>query len=211
MTEDPRDGGGIEELLLFPGPSPDTIARLHRRLEASAERAAMLDVAYTTVQTPVGTLLLAATPKGLLRVAFEVEDLDRVLDDLGRRVSSRILRSPRRLDAAASEIEEYFERRRKSFNVSLDFSLSKGFREVVQRYLPGIRFGTTQSYKHVATMVGNPNAIRAVATACATNPLPIVVPCHRVVRANGHLGGYLGGLDAKASLLELERGGTCET
>lgn len=195
---------GVHELLAFTAASPDAVRRLHRRLETSAEEAKILDVAYTTVDTPIGTLLLAATERGLLRVAFEIEGLEEVLDELGRRVSPRILKSPKRLDAAALEIDEYFGRRRRTFDLALDFSLSSGFRHLVQQYLPQIAYGTTESYKHVAASVGNPKAVRAVGTACATNPLPIVVPCHRVLRANGDLGGYLGGLTVKASLLQLE-------
>jgi methylated-DNA-[protein]-cysteine S-methyltransferase len=204
MSNEIDDVPEIEEMLAFTIPSRDTLARLHRRLEASAEDANLLDIAYTTVESPVGTLLLAATPKGLLRVAFEVEGLEGVLDDLGRRVSSRVLKSPTRLADATKEIDEYFGRRRRVFDLPLDLSLSAGFRQMVQQYLPRITYGTTESYKQVAAMVGNPKAVRAVGTACATNPLPIVVPCHRVLRTNGELGGYLGGLRAKASLLELE-------
>jgi methylated-DNA-[protein]-cysteine S-methyltransferase len=195
---------GMAELLSFTTLAPEAVERLHRRLEESAEEANILDVAYTTIDTPIGTLLLAATEKGLLRVAFEIEGLDSVLDDLGRKFSPRILKSSKRLDAAAFEFDEYFERRRRAFDLALDYSLSSGFRQLVQKYLPQIAYGTTESYKHVAALVGNPKAIRAVGTACATNPLPIVIPCHRVLRTNGELGGYLGGLAVKTSLLKLE-------
>jgi methylated-DNA-[protein]-cysteine S-methyltransferase len=119
-------------------------------------------------------------------------------------VSARILRSPRRLDAAATELDEYFSGRRRSFDLPLDLSLSSGFRRLVQHHLPEIAYGRTESYKQVAELVGNPKAVRAVGTACATNPLPVVVPCHRVLRSDGALGGYIGGLDAKRTLLELE-------
>ncbi|MHB8380349.1 MAG: methylated-DNA--[protein]-cysteine S-methyltransferase [Acidimicrobiales bacterium] len=185
-------------------PVHDEVQRLHRRLEETAEGAKILDVAYTTIDTPVGTLLLAATERGLLRVAFEIEGFDKVVDELGRRVSPRVLRSPSRLDKAAAEIDEYFSRRRMTFDLALDFTLSNGFRQVVQRYLRHIPYGTTESYKLVAARVGNPKSARAVGTACATNPLPIVVPCHRVLRTNGELGGYLGGLATKTSLLKFE-------
>ncbi|HVT69845.1 MAG TPA: methylated-DNA--[protein]-cysteine S-methyltransferase [Trebonia sp.] len=180
------------------------LGRLHQRLERAAEAAGLLDVAYTTVDSPLGRLLLAATERGLVRVAYESEGLDAVLDALGRRLSPRVLRAPRRLDAAAAELEEYFGRRRTRFDLPLDLSLSAGFRQAVQRYLPGIPYGHTESYKQVAVYVGNPRAVRAVGTACSTNPLPIVVPCHRVLRADGTLGGYIGGLAAKTALLNLE-------
>lgn len=189
------------------GASPDDaaiLARLHRRLAADAADDGLLDVAYTTVDTPVGPLLLAATPRGLVRVAYASEDHDQVLATLGERLSPRILRAPGRLDAVARELDEYFAGRRRAFDVALDLTLSHGFRRLVQRHLPEIGYGETRSYGQVAALVGNPRAVRAVGTACATNPLPVVVPCHRVLRADGSLGGYIGGADAKTTLLRLE-------
>ncbi|SCD36480.1 methylated-DNA-[protein]-cysteine S-methyltransferase [Streptomyces sp. DvalAA-43] len=180
------------------------LRRLHRRLEQAAEQADLIDVAYTTIDSPVGKLLLAATPKGLVRVAFDGEDHDQVLEALGHKISPRILRAPRRLEEAAREIDEYFARRRRVFDVPLDLSLSRGFRRLVQTHLPEIGYGQTRSYRDMAELVGNPKAVRAVGTACATNPLPIVVPCHRVLRTDGTLGGYIGGLEAKTALLDLE-------
>ncbi len=182
----------------------DVLARLHRRLEAAAADDGLLDIAYTTVDSPVGSLLLAATPVGLLRVAYDVEGHDAVLTALADGVSPRILRAPARLDAAARELDEYFAGRRHTFDLALDLTLSSGFRKLVQQHLPDIAYGQTRSYKEMAQMVGNPKAIRAVGTACATNPLPVVVPCHRVLRADGSLGGYIGGVQAKTTLLELE-------
>lgn len=182
----------------------DTLSRLHRRLEQAAEQADLIDVAYTTIDSPVGKLLLAATPKGLVRVAYAGEDHDRVLEALGQKLSPRILRAPKRLEEAAREIDEYFARRRRAFDVTLDLSLSRGFRRLVQTHLPEIGYGQTRSYRDMAELVGNPKAVRAVGTACATNPLPIVVPCHRVLRTDGTLGGYIGGLEAKTTLLDLE-------
>ncbi|MFD7861432.1 methylated-DNA--[protein]-cysteine S-methyltransferase [Streptomyces sp. NPDC059783] len=191
-------------VLLSTGVDAGTLSRLHRRLEQAAEQADLIDVAYTTIDSPVGKLLLAATPKGLVRVAYDGEDHDRVLETLGDKLSPRILRAPKRLDEAAREIDEYFARRRRVFDVPLDLSLSHGFRHLVQTHLPEIGYGQTRSYKEMAELVGNPKAVRAVGTACATNPLPIVVPCHRVLRTDGTLGGYIGGLDAKTTLLDLE-------
>ena len=182
----------------------DTLSRLRDRLGLAAEAEGLLDVAYTTIDSPVGTLLLAATPKGLVRVAYDVEDHDRVLDTLSRRLSPRVLRAPRRLDAAARELDEYFSRRRRVFDVPLDLGLSTGFRQLVQRHLPEIGYGQTRTYGQVAALVGSPRAVRAVGTACATNPLPVVVPCHRVLRADGTPGGYIGGPEAKTALLRLE-------
>jgi methylated-DNA-[protein]-cysteine S-methyltransferase len=182
----------------------DTLARLRLRLEQAAAAEDLLDVAYTTVDSPVGPLLLAATPQGLVRVAYDVEDHDHVLDTLARRLSLRVLRAPQRLDAAARELDEYFAGRRRAFDLPLDLSLSAGFRQLVQRHLPDIGYGQTRSYGQVAALVGHPKAVRAVGTACATNPLPVVVPCHRVLRADGTPGGYVGGPDAKLTLLRLE-------
>ena len=205
MSTDTPGERTISDLLARTAPpSADMLERLHRRLEESAQQAEILDVAYRTVETPVGTLLLAATEQGLLRVAYEREDLDKVLDALADRISARILRAPRRLDAAALEIDEYFSGKRRSFDLRLDRSLSTGFRRLVQEQLPQIPYGSTETYKQVATRLGSPTAVRAVGTACATNPLPIVVPCHRVLRTDGGLGGYIGGLPAKTALLTME-------
>lgn len=180
------------------------LGTLRERLERQALAEGLLEVAYTSIDSPVGQLLLATTPKGLLRVAFEGEGHDLVLADLAGRVSPRILRSPSRLDTVARELEEYFDGRRQAFDLPLDLSLSAGFRRLVQEQLPSIGYGQTRSYGEVAQLVGRPKAVRAVGTACATNPLPIVVPCHRVLRSDGSLGGYLGGLPAKTTLLALE-------
>jgi methylated-DNA-[protein]-cysteine S-methyltransferase len=187
--------------------SPDdavTLTRLRDRLGIAAEAAGLLDVAYTTVDSPVGPLLLAATQHGLVRVAYGVEDHDRVLDTLAHRISPRVLRAPQRLDAAARELDEYFGGRRRVFDLPLDLSMSAGFRQLVQRHLPEIGYGQTRTYGQVAELVGNPRAVRAVGTACATNPLPVVVPCHRVLPASGAVGRYVGGTDAKEALLRLE-------
>ncbi|WP_163541491.1 methylated-DNA--[protein]-cysteine S-methyltransferase [Occultella kanbiaonis] len=186
-------------------PDDDVLARLHRRLEDAAQEEGLLDVAYTEVDTPVGRLLLAATQVGLVRVAYECEGFEEVLTKLATGIGPRVLRAPARLEFAARQIEEYFAGRRTSFDVALDRRLSHGFRSLVQRHLPDIAYGHTETYREVAIHVGNPGAVRAVGSACATNPLPVVVPCHRVLRADGSLGGYVGGPDAKATLLQLER------
>ncbi len=180
------------------------ISSLRARLAGHADAQGLLDVAYRTLDTPIGTLLLAATPRGLVRVAFGTEGVDDVLQSLADKVSPRILSAPRRLDLVATELEEYFAGRRRTFDVPLDHRLSSGFRATVHRFLPQIGYGSTRSYREVAELVGNPRAVRAVGTACATNPLPVVVPCHRVLRTDGSLGGYLGGAAAKAALLALE-------
>jgi methylated-DNA-[protein]-cysteine S-methyltransferase len=183
---------------------PGHLRRLHGRLAAAAQGEGLLDVAYRTVDTPIGALLLAATDLGLVRVAYVSEDHDAVLRALGERISPRILHAPARLDTVVRQIEEYFEGGRHSFDVPLDWRLSNGFRQIVLRHLPEIGYGHTASYAMVAQLAGRPRAVRAVGTACATNPLPVVVPCHRVVRSDGGMGGYLGGVEAKRTLLALE-------
>ena len=189
----------------FASPSDtDTLSRLRDKLGLAAEAEGLLDVAYTTIDSPVGTLLLAATPKGLVRVAYATEDHDRVLDALAHRISPRVLRAPRRLDPAARQLEEYFARQRQAFDLPLDWALSTGFRQLVQRRLPQIGYGQTRTYGQIAELAGNPKAVRAVGTACATNPLPVIVPCHRVLRADGTPGGYVGGPGTKKALLRLE-------
>lgn len=211
MTESTASGTGREDQSGQNGPdalfpvSETELARLHARLITSAAEAELLDIAYRTIDTPVGTLLLAATDKGLVRIAYEREGFEAVLTALGTRISPRVLEAPARLDRVATELEEYFAGRRHTFDLALDHALSTGFRQQVQQHLPQIGYGHTQTYKQVAELVGNPNAVRAVGTACATNPLPVVVPCHRVLRSDGALGGYIGGLAAKTALLDLER------
>ena len=180
------------------------LARLHARLVQAAESDGILDVGYRTIDSPVGTLLLAATELGLVRVAYEVEKHDEVLQNLADRISPRVLEAPGRLDVVARELDEYFAGRLHVFDVALDWRLSSGFRRTVLGHLSDIDYGHTASYGTVARLAGNPKAVRAVGTACATNPLPVVVPCHRVLRSDGTLGGYLGGAEAKRTLLSLE-------
>jgi methylated-DNA-[protein]-cysteine S-methyltransferase len=178
--------------------------RLHARLEHEADSADMLDVAYRTIDTPVGTLLLAATTAGLVRVAYDVEGHDAVLAGLADRISPRVLRAPSRLDSVARQIDEYFTQRRKAFEVTVDLRLAEGFRRNVIEHLREIGYGHRESYATVAAAIGNPRAVRAVGTACAHNPLPVVIPCHRVVRSDGSTGLYVGGPLAKSTLLDLE-------
>lgn len=183
----------------------DAMERLHSRLATRAGRTGDLDVAYRVVDSRLGPLVLAATPRGLVRVGFAAtEGEEAVLVDVATRVSPRVLRSPGRLDIAAQQVEEYLDGRRETFEIALDLALATGFRGEVVQALPRIGYGRTASYGEVAGLVGRPRAVRAVGTACATNPLPLVLPCHRVVRADGDLGRYLGGEEAKRDLLTLE-------
>jgi methylated-DNA-[protein]-cysteine S-methyltransferase len=182
----------------------ETMSRLHLRLERDAAARDLLDVAYRTVDSPVGTLLLAATNVGLVRVAYDIEDHDAVLARLARAVSPRVLRSPGRLDAVARQLDEYFGKRRTAFELAVDLRLAEGFRRSVIEHLRKIGYGARESYAEVAAAIGSPRAVRAVGTACGHNPLPVVIPCHRVVRSDGSTGQYVGGPAAKSALLALE-------
>jgi len=180
------------------------LARLHARLASAARQQDLLDVAYTVVSTPVGELLLAATPAGLVRVGFGIEGHDAVLAQLALRVSPRILEAPEHLTEPVRQLQEYFAGTRREFDLALDFRLATGFRRTVVEHLPAIGYGSTASYAALAALAGSPGAVRAAGTACARNPLPLVMPCHRVVRSDGKIGNYLGGTEAKAALLAME-------
>lgn len=201
MTNDQRV---IDELRTPATDADDQMERLQARLAKDAERAGMLDISYRELDSPIGSLLLAATPEGLVKVALRGENHSDVLDELATKVSPRILRAPRRLQGVARQLDEYFAGRRHSFELDLDMRLVRGFRRTVLGHLLEIPYGQTESYAEVAAAVGNPKAVRAAGTACATNPLPLVIPCHRVVRSDGNIGNYGGGSDAKRLLLDLE-------
>lgn len=207
-TLDRPDGPdrGLPRALLDDGTADEAahLSALHARLTRQATDADLLDVAYRTLDSPFGPLLLAATPRGVVRVAFSSQDHDRVLADLATTLSPRVLEAPGELDAVARELEEYFAGRRRTFDVGLDLRLVHGFRREVVAHLPAVPYGTTASYATVADAVGRPRAVRAVGTACALNPLPLLLPCHRVVRSDGTPGRYVGGDDAKLALLALE-------
>ena len=194
----------VLDRLAGPPPAAADVAALHARLAVAAEADDLLDISYRTVDSPLGALLVATTPHGLVRLAFSSEDHDAVLAQLATTVSPRILASGRRTDAVARQLDEYFAGSRRSFDVAVDLQLVGGFRRAVISHLSAIAYGSTESYAEVAAAAGSPKAVRAVGTACAHNPVPIVVPCHRVVRSDGSLGQYLGGAEAKATLLALE-------
>ena len=195
----------MNDLLDAFGVEESDVDRLRARLSAAADAEGILDVAYRTVDTPVGPLLLAATEQGLVRVAYPNQGHDAVLQALADRVSPRVLHAPARLDPVARQLDDYFAGHRRRFDVPLDWRLSVGFRSTVLHHLAtDVAYGRTASYAALAALAGNPRAVRAVGTACATNPLPVVVPCHRVVRSDGAIGNYAGGVDAKRTLLALE-------
>jgi methylated-DNA-[protein]-cysteine S-methyltransferase len=172
---------------------------------ARAEEAGLLDVAFAVADSPFGAITLAATPTGLVKVGLPNQDPEDVLEDLATRVSPRVLEAPARLDEVRRELDLYFDGRLQRFEVPLDWRLTRGeFRRRVLRRTARIPFGQTLSYTEVAADAGNPRAQRAAGSALGSNPIPIVVPCHRVLRTGGALGGYGGGLPLKESLLRLE-------
>ena len=177
-----------------------------QRFQERAQAAGLVDVAFATMDSPVGTLLLAATARGLVEIAFTGNGtrVDDALDELARKVSPRILEAPARLDPVRSQLDEYFTGHRVDFDVRLDRSLMGPFARRVLGRTERIPYGSVSTYAQVARHIGAPRAARAVGNALAANPIPVIVPCHRVVRTGGALGGYGGGLDRKEWLLDLE-------
>ena len=177
-------------------------------LTAAAQAAGLLDLAYATYDSPTGKLLLAATPRGLVRLAYldAPGQEDAVLDELTTRVSPRILVAPQRLDEPRRELDQYFAGARQAFEVDLDWQLTRGFGRRVLEVTARIPFGSVSTYKSVAAEAGSPRGSRAAGNALGANPIPIIVPCHRVLHSTGGLGGYTGGLERKQLLLEIERG-----
>lgn len=174
------------------------------KFKARAAEEGLLDVAYTTTDSPFGPLLLARTRQGLVRVGLPNQDPDELLIDLSARVSPRVLEAPSELDEVRRELDLYFEGKLDHFDLPLDWQLSGGFRRRVLKAINRIPYGQTRSYTEMARKAGNERAVRAAGSACGSNPIPLVVPCHRVLRTGGALGGYGGGLPMKQGLLELE-------
>lgn len=186
--------------------APDTgFAPVHARLGARARAEGLVDVAIARHDGPDGPLLLAATEVGLVRIALAPEPEDEVLGRLADAISPRIVRAPHpALDAARAELDAYFRGALTTFTVPLDRRLSHGFRRAVLDATAAIPYGATATYAQVAAAAGSPRAVRAAGSALATNPLPIIVPCHRVLRADGTVGAYLGGTTMKERILAME-------
>jgi methylated-DNA-[protein]-cysteine S-methyltransferase len=185
----------------------DVSAQVRSSLEAVAARAAeegLVMVSYTTIESPVGKLFLAATPKGLVRTAFQEDEPDELLHELASAVSPAILEAPQTLEEVAVQLDQYFTGRRRGFEIPIDWSLTKGFQRRVLQKLTGVPYGRVTSYSELASRAGSSRAARAAGNALAANPIPVVVPCHRVIRSGGNLGGYGGGPERKQLLLELE-------
>jgi methylated-DNA-[protein]-cysteine S-methyltransferase len=198
MTDD------IERRLTDPAVPSLDVGRLRAYLAAHAADAGLLDVAYGVLDSPLGPLTVMVTRRGLVRLSYGDEAIEAQLDELAGRISPRILEAPERTDAVRRQLDEYFEGNRRSFDLPIDWSLARGFASNVLRATARIPFGSVSSYRDIATAAGSPNAYRAAGNALGSNPIPIVVPCHRVLHSGGGLGGYTGGLDRKRRLLHLE-------
>jgi methylated-DNA-[protein]-cysteine S-methyltransferase len=193
----------LEKVLRDALPSEGARAAAERFAELAA-REGLLDVAYAQVDSPLGVLLAARTKRGLVELSYGGEDPDPLLERLSAELSPRVLEAPARLDDLRRELEEYFDGRRTRFDVPIDWSLTRGFTQRVLRATANVPFGQLASYRDVATKAGNERAVRAAGNALGHNPIPIVVPCHRIIRTGGALGGYTGGLGRKEFLLKLE-------
>lgn len=180
------------------------LAALRTRLAQRAADEGLLDVAYGVADSPLGPLTVIVTPRGLVRLSYPGEGLDAQLAELAERVSPRILQAPERIDEVRRQLDAYFNGQRTTFDLPIDWRLVRGFTGDVLRATARIPFGQVSSYRAVATEAGSPNAYRAAGNALGSNPIPIVVPCHRVLHVGGGLGGYTGGLERKRYLLTLE-------
>jgi len=187
-----------------PGASRRAAADAARRLADRVAAEGLADVSYAPADSPFGRLLLAATSRGLVRLAFPEEHIDSVLERLASKVSPRIVEAPRALEPVRRELDEYFSGRRRAFDLTLDWALVGPFGRRVLRVTAGIPYGAVLSYAEVAADAGSPRGFRAAGNALGANPIPIIIPCHRVLRSGGTLGGYGGGVERKRWLLELE-------
>ncbi len=199
----------LEEMLRNSPPAGD-LDRAVQGVLAQAERDGLVDVAYASVDSPFGKLLVARTDRGVVRLKLpggrdsQVSD-DEALEALATYVSPRVLEAPSRLDEERRELEEYFEGKRDHFDVPVDWSLtSAGFRSRALHAVARIPYGKTKTYAEIAKAAGNDRAFRAAGTACGRNPIPLIVPCHRVVQSGGGIGNYGGGPEMKRALLDLE-------
>jgi methylated-DNA-[protein]-cysteine S-methyltransferase len=194
----------LERRLAAASVPPLDLGALRARLAADAAESGLLDVAHGTYDSPLGPLTVMVTPRGLVRLSYPGEGIDAQLQELADRVSPRIIEAPERTDAVRRQLDDYFAGRRHAFDVPIDWRLVRGFAAGVLQATARIPFGSVSSYREIAAEAGSPNAYRAAGNALGSNPVPIVVPCHRVLHAGGGLGGYTGGLERKRYLLRLE-------
>ena len=198
--------GSVEQILsrASRGPATDVVQAAASRFVKAAEKEKLVEVVYARVDSPFGELLLASTPKGVVQLSLHGYDQNETLEDLARRVSPRMFESPRRLDPVRRQLDEYFAGKRTSFDVPLDWQLSHGFALRVLKATARIPYGKVSSYREMAEKAGNVRATRAAGNALGGNAIPVIVPCHRVLRTGGGLGGYGGGLPMKEALLKME-------
>lgn len=196
---------GLERRLARHEPvaAPDLDA-LRATLARRADEAGLLDVAYAPLDSPLGQLTVFVTQRGVVRLAYPGEPVEAQLAELAERVSPRILAAARRTDPVRRELDAYFAGRLREFHSPIDWRLVRGFAGGVLRATARVPYGSVTTYREVASAAGSPRAYRAAGNALGSNPIPIVVPCHRVVHADGGLGGYTGGLERKEFLLHLE-------
>lgn len=194
----------LERRLATDHPSALDLAAFRTALAARAEAAGEVDVAYGALDSPVGELTVFVTRRGVVRIAFADEERDAILEEMAARLSPRILPAAAATDTARRQLDEFLAGRRHEFDLPLDWSLVRGFAVGVLRATAAVPYGSTTTYREVAAAAGSPRAARAAGNALGSNPIPIVVPCHRVLHASGGLGGYAGGLDRKRVLLRLE-------
>jgi methylated-DNA-[protein]-cysteine S-methyltransferase len=193
-----------EPRLTPPAVPPLDLAAFRAVLARRAATEGLVDVAYGAYESPLGELTVMVTARGLVRLSYPGEGIHEQLDELARTVSPRVLEAPERTDEVRRQLDGYFAGRRRTFEVPIDWALVRGFAGEVLRATSRIPFGAVSSYREIAAAAGSPNAYRAAGNALGSNPVPIVVPCHRVLHAGGGLGGYTGGLDRKRYLLTLE-------
>ncbi|MEA2477426.1 MAG: methylated-DNA-[protein]-cysteine S-methyltransferase [Actinomycetota bacterium] len=186
------------------GPRSAAPALLVDDLKRRAAEQDLMDVAYAPLDSPVGPLVVAATRRGLVRISYVYEDPEFVVEDLAARISPRVLEAPERLDDVRRELDEYFDGTRTNFDIAIDWRLTAGFTRKVLRATARVPYGSTSTYREVAGKAGSPRGSRAAGNALGSNPIPIVVPCHRILHSGGGMGGYTGGLDKKIYLLNLE-------
>ena len=214
MTQDTRDSAPTDSAwpeAALAGPASaleeSMVADLNAAVIRRSDVAPLVDAAFTRMQSPMGDLLVFVTARGLLRIAFDTEEFDAVAAEVADAVGPVVVEDAGLTAQAVRELGEYFAGERRTFDVALDLRLSRGaFRSTVQQALSDIPFGSTMSYAEMADHLGNPKAVRAVGTACAQNPIPLVLPCHRIVRSDGTFGNYRGGHARKQWVLDFEAG-----
>ena len=194
----------LEHALREAASPPEGLQGASARLTERAQREGLLDVAYCMVDSPLGPLLAVGTERGLVMLAYADDGIEERLARVAEAVSPRILEAPARLDPARRELDDYFARRRRGFTLAIDWALIHGFARAVLERTAAIPYGEARSYAEISAEAGSPRGARATGNALGGNPIPIVIPCHRVLRSGGALGGYTGGLDRKRFLLELE-------